>query len=124
MEAFVANILIVDDSASMRQMVGFTLKSAGHGVIESVDGVEALTEAKGQGFDLVVSDVNMPNMDGISLVKELRGLDAYKFTPILLLTTESAAEKKAEGKAAGATGWIVKPFSPDQLLATVKKVLG
>ena len=124
MEAFVANILIVDDSASMRQMVGFTLKSAGHGVTESVDGVEALSEAQGQGFDLVVSDVNMPNMDGISLVKELRGLETYKFTPILLLTTESAAEKKAEGKAAGATGWIVKPFSPDQLLATVKKVLG
>lgn len=124
MEAYVANILIVDDSASMRQMVGFTLKSAGHNVKDSIDGVDALEAAKGQGFDLVVSDVNMPNMDGISLVKELRATDTYKFTPILLLTTESAAEKKAEGKAAGATGWIVKPFSPDQLLATVKKVLG
>lgn len=118
------NLLIVDDSASMRQMVSFTLKSAGHAVDEGVDGVDALNKAKTSTYDLIVSDVNMPNMDGITLVREIRSLDAYKFTPILLLTTESAAEKKAEGKAAGATGWIVKPFSPDQLLSTIKKVLG
>ncbi|THB66013.1 MAG: response regulator [Gammaproteobacteria bacterium] len=119
-----SNVLIVDDSASMRQMVTFTLKSAGHGVEEAVDGVDALKKAKMGNFDLIVSDVNMPNMDGITFVKEMRGLEAYKFTPILLLTTESAADKKQEGKAAGATGWIVKPFSPDQLLSTAKKVLG
>ncbi len=119
-----SKLLIIDDSASMRQMVSFTLKSAGHAVDEAVDGVDALAKAKLSSYELVISDVNMPNMDGITLVKELRGLDAYKFTPILLLTTESGADKKAEGKAAGATGWIVKPFSPDQLLATAKKVLG
>lgn len=119
-----ANILIVDDSASMRQMVSFTLKTAGHAVDDAADGVIALDKAKAKAYDLVVSDVNMPNMDGIGLVKELRGIESYKFTPILLLTTESAPEKKQEGKAAGATGWIVKPFSPDQLLGTIKKVLG
>ena len=119
-----ANILIVDDSASMRQMVSFTLKTAGHAVDDAADGEVALSKANGKAYDLVVSDVNMPNMDGIGLVKALRALDTYKFTPILLLTTESAPEKKQEGKAAGATGWIVKPFSPDQLLGTIKKVLG
>lgn len=118
-----AKILAVDDSASMRQMVSYTLKGAGHDVVEAADGVEALKAAKAQGFDLVISDVNMPNMDGISLIKELRQLAPFKFTPILMLTTESGAEKKGEGKAAGATGWIVKPFNPDQLLATVGKVL-
>ena len=119
-----ASILAVDDSASMRQMVSFTLKGAGYEVIEGVDGVDALSKAKGRKVDLVVTDVNMPNMDGITLIKELRTLPNYKFTPMLMLTTESSAEKKAQGRAAGATGWIVKPFNPDQLLKTVKKVLG
>lgn len=119
-----AKILAVDDSASMRQMVAFTLQNAGHTVFEARDGAEALETARGtDGIELVISDINMPNMDGISLVKELRALPAYKFTPILMLTTESCGEKKQEGKAAGATGWILKPFNPDQLLATIKKVL-
>lgn len=119
-----ANILIVDDSASMRQMVSFTLAGAGHQVTEAPDGADALDIAKaGEAFDLVLSDVNMPKMDGISLVKELRTLPSFKFTPILMLTTESGTDKKTEGKSAGATGWIVKPFSPDQLVATVNKVL-
>lgn len=117
-------ILAVDDSASMRQMVSFTLKGAGFGVIEAVDGVDALAKAKSNKVDLVLTDVNMPRMDGISLIKELRALPNFKFTPILMLTTESGADKKGEGKSAGATGWIVKPFNPDQLLATIKKVLG
>ena len=119
-----ASILAVDDSASMRQMVAFTLKSAGHQVTEACDGQDALNKAKGNKFNLVLSDVNMPVMDGITLIKELRALSDYKFTPILMLTTESTGEKKMEGKAAGATGWIVKPFNPEQLLATIKKVLG
>lgn len=117
-------ILAVDDSTSMRQMVGFTLKSAGFEVQEASDGVEALKIAKSQTFDLVISDVNMPNMDGITLVTELRSLADYKFIPILMLTTESSTEKKQAGRSAGATGWIVKPFNPDQLLATVNKVIG
>jgi two-component system chemotaxis response regulator CheY len=119
-----ASILAVDDSASMRQMVAFTLKGAGYQVIEASDGVEALNIARGQGVNLVITDVNMPKMDGISLIKELRALPAYRFTPLLMLTTESSAEKKQQGKAAGATGWIVKPFNPEQLVNTVKKVLG
>ncbi len=119
-----AKILAVDDSASMRQMVSFTLKSAGHDVIEACDGVEALKLAKTAQVDLVLTDVNMPNMDGVSLIRELRALPNYKFTPMLTLTTESGMDKKVEGKKAGATGWIVKPFSPDQLLNTIKKVLG
>lgn len=119
-----AKILAVDDSASMRQMVSFTLKGAGHDVTEAVDGKEALGIAEGDTFDLVLSDVNMPNMNGIELVTELRKLDAYKFIPILMLTTESAGDKKNEGKQAGATGWIVKPFNPDQLLSTIQRVLG
>ena len=119
-----AKILAVDDSQSMRQMVSFTLKGAGHDVVDAVDGVDALNKAKNDRFDLVLSDVNMPNMDGIALIKELRKLPAFKFTPILMLTTESASDKKMQGKEAGATGWIVKPFNPDQLLATIKKVLG
>ncbi len=119
-----AKILAVDDSASMRQMVSFTLKGAGYEVVEAVDGVDALAKAKGVKLDLVISDVNMPNMDGITLIKELRAIADFKFIPMLMLTTESTGEKKQEGKAAGATGWIVKPFNPDQLLATVKKVLG
>jgi two-component system chemotaxis response regulator CheY len=117
-------ILAVDDSASMRQMVSFTLKGAGYEVEEAADGQQALSKAKTGKFNLVISDVNMPVMDGITLIKELRALADYKFTPILMLTTESTSDKKQEGKSAGATGWIVKPFNPDQLLATVKKVVG
>jgi len=119
----VATILAVDDSASMRQMVSFTLKSAGYSVVEAVDGVDALNKAKAQSFDCVVTDVNMPNKDGISLIKELRALPNYKFTPMLMLTTESGMDKKQQGKEAGATGWIVKPFNPEQLLKTIKKVM-
>jgi len=119
-----ANILAVDDSSSMRQMVAFTLKGAGYQVVEAADGQEALNKAKSQKFDLIITDVNMPIMDGITFIRNLRGEANYKFTPMLMLTTESSADKKAAGKAAGATGWIVKPFNPDQLLNTVKKVLG
>lgn len=119
-----ANILAVDDSASMRQMVAFTLKGAGYNVVEAVDGLDALNKAKAQTFDCVVTDVNMPNKDGISLIKELRALPNYKFTPLLMLTTESGMDKKQQGKEAGATGWIVKPFNPDQLLKTIQKVMG
>ncbi len=118
-----ATILAVDDSASMRQMVSFTLKQAGYDVIEAENGQDALSKSKQGNISLVLTDVNMPVMDGIALIKELRGQPSFKFTPMLMLTTESADHKKAEGKAAGATGWIVKPFDPDKLLATVKKVL-
>ena len=117
-------ILAVDDSASMRQMVAFTLKGAGFNVIEAVDGEDALSKVNTGKVDLVLTDVNMPRMDGITLIRELRQLPNFKFTPILMLTTESGVDKKSEGKSAGATGWIVKPFNPDQLLATIKKVLG
>ena len=117
-------ILAVDDSASMRQMVSFTLKSAGFDVAEAEDGVVALDLARKEKFNLVLADVNMPNMDGIALIKALRAEADYKFTPMLMLTTESGTDKKMEGKAAGATGWIVKPFNPEQLIATIQKVLG
>jgi two-component system chemotaxis response regulator CheY len=116
-------ILTVDDSASMREMVRATLTSAGYQVVEAVDGQEALDYARENPCDLVISDVNMPRMDGITLVHELRSLPHYRLTPLLLLTTESSQEKKLEGKRAGATGWIVKPFNPDQLLATMARVL-
>ena len=119
-----ANILAVDDSASMRQMVSFTLKAAGHTVTDAADGKQALDIAKTRSFDLVLTDVNMPVMDGLTLTRELRALPAFRFTPVLVLTTEAGMEKKQEGRAAGATGWLVKPFNPDQLLATIKKVLG
>ena len=119
-----ASILAVDDSVSMRQMVSFTLKGAGYDVVEAGDGVEALDIAREKSVNLVITDVNMPKMDGISLIKELRSLPSYKFTPLLMLTTESSSEKKQQGRAAGATGWIVKPFNPEQLLNMVKKVLG
>ncbi len=118
-----ASILAVDDSPSMRQMVAFTLKSAGFDVTEAEDGVDALSKARSGNFNLVLADVNMPNMDGISLVRELRQLPDYRFTPLLILTTESGQDKKMEGKAAGATGWLVKPFDPEQLIATVNRVL-
>jgi two-component system chemotaxis response regulator CheY len=115
-------IMIVDDSVTIRQMVVFTLKGAGYQVVEAVDGVDALAKIGAQKVDLVITDLNMPNMNGIELTRQLRAAAPYRFTPILLLTTESHAEKKAEGKSAGATGWIVKPFQIEQLLAVVKKV--
>jgi two-component system chemotaxis response regulator CheY len=118
-----ATILAVDDSASMRQMVKFTLSHAGYAVVEAADGVQALEYARGNSVDLVLTDVNMPRMDGITLVRELRMLEAYKFVPMLVLTTEAGAEKKMEGKQAGATGWLVKPFNPEKLLATIARVL-
>lgn len=117
------SILAVDDSPSMRQMVSYTLESAGYDVVMANDGAEALKIAEETVVNLVLTDVNMPNMDGITLVEELRKLDAYKYMPILVLTTESSTEKKMQGKAAGATGWIVKPFDPTQLLDTLRRVL-
>jgi two-component system chemotaxis response regulator CheY len=119
-----AQILVVDDSASMRNMVATTLKSAGHQVSDAADGQLGLNKAKSVKFDVVVTDLNMPVMNGIDLVRNLRSLANYKYNPILLLTTESSTDKKSEGKAAGATGWLVKPFNPDKLLATVARVLG
>ena len=118
-----AAILVVDDSTTMRQMVAFTLTSAGHEVVEAPDGNKALALAKERKFDLVITDVNMPGMNGIDLVQGLRALPDCKFIPILVLTTEAGAELKEKGKSAGATGWIVKPFNPEVLLDTLKKVL-
>ena len=118
-----ASILLVDDSTSMREMVSFTLREAGHDVSEAEDGVEALEFAKKTPVNLVITDVNMPNMDGITLTGELRTLDHYKFVQPLILTTETGTAKKEQGKVAGATGWIEKPFDPDHLLATVNRVL-
>ena len=117
-------IMTVDDSSSVRQMVGLTLKGAGYQVVEAVDGKDALTKVTGATIDMVVTDLNMPNMDGITLITELRKLPAFKFIPIIMLTTESQADRKQAGKEAGATGWIVKPFKPEQLLGVIKKVLG
>lgn len=117
-------IMTVDDSASVRQMVSFTLKEAGYEVIEAIDGKDAISKIKGQKLHLIITDMNMPNMDGIELIKNIRVNPEYKFIPIIMLTTESQSEKKLEGKAAGATGWIVKPFKPEQLLAVIKKVIG
>jgi two-component system chemotaxis response regulator CheY len=116
-------ILAVDDSASMRRMVSKTLEAAGYEVMQACDGVEALELARAGSVDLVLTDVHMPRMDGLALVRELRGLPHYKFVPMLVLTTESSQEKKMEGKRAGATGWIVKPFNPPQLLATIARVI-
>ncbi|HVF17588.1 MAG TPA: response regulator [Steroidobacteraceae bacterium] len=116
-------ILAVDDSPSMRDMVRIALCGAGFQVTQAADGAEALEIARSDSFDLVLSDVNMPRMDGISLIRALRAEHAYKHTPILMLTTESSAERKREGKDAGATGWIVKPFDPAQLVATMQRVL-
>src|SRR5512135_3383732 len=116
-------ILIVDDSASLRQVVSIALKGAGYDVIEACDGKDALTKLNGQKIHLIISDVNMPNMDGISLVKEVKQLPAYKFTPVIMLTTESQEGKKQEGQAAGAKAWVVKPFQPQQMLAAVSKLV-
>ena len=116
-------ILTVDDSSTMRQMITFTLKGANFDVIEAGDGVEALEVAPGKKLALIITDVNMPRMDGLTLVARLRALPEFKFTPILVLTTESDASMKQKGKEAGATGWIVKPFSPEKLLDVVNKVI-
>lgn len=117
-------ILAVDDSRSILQMVSFTLKGAGYQVIEATNGQQALQEAKKHRIDLVLTDLNMPIMDGITLITQLRGQPNYRFTPMLMLTTEAGGAYKQKGKAAGATGWLVKPFDPQKLLAVVKKVLG
>jgi len=117
-------VLTVDDSASIRQMVSFTLKSAGYDVIEASDGVDGLEKARTRAFNLVLTDQNMPRMDGISLIKSLRATPQYKGVPILMLTTESSDSMKSEGRAAGATGWLVKPFDPKKLIEVVKKVIG
>lgn len=117
-------VLTVDDSASIRQMVAFTLKSAGYTVIEAVDGEDGLAKAKSNAVNLVLTDQNMPKMDGLTLIKSLRGLPQYRATPILMLTTESSDAMKSQGKAVGATGWLVKPFDPAKLLEVVKKVIG
>jgi two-component system, chemotaxis family, chemotaxis protein CheY len=116
-------ILVVDDSASVRQVVGLTLRGAGYDVVEGVDGRDALTKLDGRKIHLIVSDVNMPNMDGITFVREVRRLPAYRFTPIMMLTTESDEAKKREGQAAGARAWVVKPFQPPQMLAAVSKLV-
>jgi len=117
-------VLSVDDSASMRQMVKLTLSSAGYSVIEAEDGKQALTKIGEAEINMVLTDLNMPNMDGLTLIKELRKLPSCKFIPIVFLTTESDESKKAEARQAGATAWITKPFKQEQLLAVVKKVLG
>lgn len=117
-------VLSVDDSASIRQMVAFTLKGAGYEVLEAVDGEDGLAKAKARNADLILTDQNMPKMDGLTLIKSLRGLPQYRSVPILMLTTESSDAMKAAGRAAGATGWLVKPFDPGKLLEVVKKVIG
>jgi len=117
-------ILAVDDSASIRQMVAFTLKSSGYEVIEAVDGMDGLDKAKVRTVSLILTDQNMPRMDGLTLIKSLRAMPQYKTTPILMLTTESSDVMKQQGRAAGATGWLVKPFDPQKLVEVVKKVIG
>jgi two-component system chemotaxis response regulator CheY len=117
-------VLSVDDSGSIRQMVSFTLKSAGYEVIEAADGQDGLDKAKARTVDLVLTDQNMPRMDGLTLIRTLRTMPAYRSVPILMLTTESGDAMKAQGKAAGATGWLVKPFDPQKLLEVVKKCIG
>jgi two-component system chemotaxis response regulator CheY len=115
-------IMVVDDSSSIRQVITIALKGAGYDVIEACDGKDALSKLTGQKIHLIVSDVNMPNLDGIGLVKEVKQHPQYKFTPIMMLTTESGESKKQEGKSAGAKGWLVKPFQPNALLAAVAKL--
>ncbi|ALK98014.1 Fis family transcriptional regulator [Massilia sp. WF1] len=117
-------ILAVDDSSSLRQMVAFSLKAAGYQVVEAVDGQDGLEKAKQQTVDLVLTDQNMPKMDGLTLIKSLRSLPTYAKVPILMLTTESSDEMKSKGRAAGANGWLVKPFDPQRLIEVVKKVIG
>ncbi len=115
-------ILTVDDSKTMRDMVSFTLKGAGFDVVEAEDGVHALSVLDGTNVDLIITDINMPNMDGVTLVRRVRGGSSHRSVPILILTTEGSDAKKADGRSAGATGWIVKPFAPDKLLQVVNKV--
>lgn len=114
-------ILIVDDSASMRQLVTFALKDGGYGVVEAVNGKDALEKLNGAKVEMVITDLNMPEMDGIEFIKHFRTLPGYKFTPIVMLTTESQESKKQEGRQAGASGWIVKPFTVEQLIGVIKK---
>lgn len=116
-------IMIVDDSASLRQVVSIALKGAGYDVLEGCDGRDALAKLGGQKVNLIISDVNMPNMDGITFLKEVKKLPSYKFTPIIMLTTETQESKKQEGQAAGAKAWVVKPFKPDQILGAVAKLV-
>ena len=116
-------IMIIDDSASLRMVVSIALSEAGYDVLEAVDGKDALSKLKGQKIHLMISDVNMPNMDGISFLKAVRQLPNYKFTPVIMLTTEAGEEKKKEGQAAGARAWVVKPFRPEQLLVAVSKLI-
>ena len=118
------SILAVDDSASMRQMVSFTLKSAGYQVVEAVDGQDAWEKSVGRDFDLVLTDQNMPRLDGIGLTKKLRENPKFRATPILILTTESSEQMKQAGRSAGATGWLVKPFDPSKLIEVIRKVIG
>jgi two-component system chemotaxis response regulator CheY len=117
------SILAVDDSASMRQMVSFTLKNAGYDVVEAVDGEDAFDKARARDFDLVLTDQNMPRLDGLGLTRKLRETPRFKNTPILILTTESSDQMKQAGRAAGATGWLVKPFDPAKLIEVIKKVV-
>ena len=117
-------IMTVDDSSSVRQMVSFTMKEAGYDVIEAADGKDAMGKINGSAVEIVITDLNMPKVDGIELIRWIRKESDHKFIPIIMLTTESQDTKKAEGKEAGATGWIIKPFKPDQLVSVVKKVLG
>jgi two-component system chemotaxis response regulator CheY len=117
-------ILAVDDSPSMREMLATVLRESGFKVVEAEDGVKALEVAKSQPVDVVLTDQNMPNMDGLSLVKNLRTLPTYRDTPIMMLTTESSAEMKQKGREAGATGWMVKPFDPDKLVRMLKSLMG
>jgi len=116
-------ILTVDDASTIRKMIAFTLKPTGHTIVEAQDGVDALTQLQRHRVDLVITDVNMPNMNGIELTRQIRLLPAYRSVPVLLLTTESDPEKKNQGRAAGATGWLTKPFQPDQLLSVINRVL-
>ena len=116
-------ILIVDDSASIRQVVGLTLKGAGYDVVDAVDGRDALGKLDGRKLHLVISDINMPNMDGISFVKEMKARPAYKFTPVIMLTTEGSEARKRDGQMAGAKAWVVKPFQPAQMLDAVSKLI-
>ena len=116
-------IMIVDDSITLRQVVGMALKGAGYDVIEGCDGQDALNKLTGQKIHLVISDVNMPNMDGITFVQNMKQIPAYKFTPVIMLTTEAEEEKKLQGQAAGAKAWVIKPFQPQQMLAAVGKLI-
>jgi two-component system chemotaxis response regulator CheY len=116
-------IMIVDDSASLRQVVGIALRGAGYEVLEGSDGKDALSKLKGQKVHLIISDVNMPNMDGITFVKAVKQMPAYKFTPVVMLTTESTDNKKKEGQEAGAKAWVVKPFKPEQMIGVVQKLV-